>query len=162
MGLTEGKLYPPHKGTKSNEVYFLSRVSVVFFKLRFLSLVIIWLTAQWSDAVHSCSQVWYKLPLPWKLSVGGFRALWFEGPLPAAVKPLLTHTHTHKSTSPSPLCTLYSWKSAVSYPEIYGAAQTQTQRCFLNNNTGKSDCSWIFSCQIRWKIFLLALNYTGN
>lgn len=72
------------------------------------------------------------------------------------------HTHTHKTTSPSPLCTLYSWKSAVSYPEIYGAAQTQTQRCFLNNNTGKSDCSWIFSCQIRWKIFLLALNYTGN
>jgi len=55
MGLTEGKLWPPHKGTKSNGVYFLSRVSVLFFKLRFMSLVIVWLTAQWSDAVHSCS-----------------------------------------------------------------------------------------------------------
>lgn len=29
------------------------------------------------------------------------------------------HTHTHITTSPSPLCTLYSWKSAVSYSEIY-------------------------------------------
>lgn len=28
------------------------------------------------------------------------------------------HTHTH-TTSPSPLCTLYSWTSAVSYSEIY-------------------------------------------